>query len=284
MPSLEDLTKQLKSAFEAKQYSKTEELLSPIKILLIQNDLLIPNCQKINKDPHYVEDLVISRSILEIGALSSINSQDFDRFENYLQQLKVFYFNTVNNEQLSKSVNKSKLISLYLLLLLSKGDVVKFHTELEFLGNHLKNIENDLYLSYPIKIENWLLEGYYDKAWELISSKNSEEKIKLKEFNIFNDTLLQAIRFEISRSIEKTYKKLPFSNAKYLLFLNSEKEVEAFAKEQNWEYSNGELLFNLSAKEDKFGFTQDEEDSQLNNSEKLVKNTLNFAREIDSII
>lgn len=283
MPTLEDLTKQLKASFDAKEYNKADELLSPIKILLIQNELLVPNFTKV-KNTHYVDDLVISRSILEIGALSSINLQDFDKFENYLQQLKVFYFNTVNNEQLSKSVNKSKLISLYLLLLLSKGDVVKFHTELEFLGNHLKNIENDLYLNYPIKIENWLLEGYYDKAWELISSKNSEEKIKLKEFNIFNDTLLLAIRYEISRSIEKTYKKLPFSNAKYLLFLNSEKEVETFAKEQNWEYSNGELFFNNDVKEDKFGFVEDDEYSQLNNSEKLVKNTLNYAREIDSII
>lgn len=283
MPSLEDLTKQLKSAFDSKQYAQAEEFLTPIKILLIQNELLIPNFQKINNS-HYVEDLVISRSILEIGALSSINLHDFDQFENYLQQLKVFYFNTVQNEQLSKSVNKSKLISLYLLLLLSKGDVVKFHTELEFLSNHLKILEGDLYLSYPIKIENWLLEGYYDKAWELISNKNSEEKIKLKEFNIFNDTLLQAIRFEISRSIEKTYKKLPFSNAKYLLFLNSEKEVEVFAKEQNWEYSNSELRFNNDANDDKFGLVHDEEDSQLNNSEKLVKNTLNYAREIDSII
>lgn len=283
MPTLEDLTKQLKSSFDAKEYNKADELLSPIKILLIQNELLVPNFTKVNNS-HYVDDLVISRSILEIGALSSINLQDFDKFENYLQQLKVFYFNTVNNEQLSKSVNKSKLISLYLLLLLSKGDVVKFHTELEFLGNHLKNIENDLYLNYPIKIENWLLEGYYDKAWELISSKNSEEKVKLKEFNIFNDTLLLAIRYEISRSIEKTYKKLPFSNAKYLLFLNSEKEVEAVAKEQNWEYSNGELFFNNDTKENKFGFVEDEEYSQLNNSEKLVKNTLNYAREIDSII
>jgi len=284
MPSLEDLTKQLKASFDAKEYSKAQELASPIKILLIQNELLVPNFQKVN-DSHYVEDLIISRSILEIGALSSINLQDFDSFENYLQQLKVFYFNTINNEQLSKSVNKSKLISLYLLLLLSKGDVVKFHTELEFLGNHLKNMENDLYLSYPIKIENWLLEGYYDKAWELISNKNSEEKIKLKEFNIFNDTLLLAIRFEIARSIAKTYKNLPFSNAKYLLFLNNEKEVEIFAKEQNWEYSNGELFFNTDVKDDKFGFNvEDDEDLKLSNSEKLVKNTLNYAREIDSII
>ncbi|CCH43307.1 26S proteasome non-ATPase regulatory subunit [Wickerhamomyces ciferrii] len=284
MPSLEDLTKQLKSAFDSKHYEKSEELLSPIKILLIQNELLIPNFKR-TSDPHYVEDLVISRSVLEIGALSAINLQNFDKFENYLQQLKVFYFNTVNNEQLSKSINKSKLISLYLLLLLAKGDVVKFHTELEFLGNHLKNIENDLYLSYPIKIENWLLEGYYDKAWELISNTNSEEKVKLKEFNIFNETLLLAIRFEISRSIEKTYKELPFVNAKYLLFLNNEKEVENFAKDQEWNFKNGVLYFNNNLKESKFAIgEEDDDDLKLNNSEKLVKNTLNYAREIDSII
>lgn len=287
MPSLEVLTNSLKDSFDAKDYNKVEELLNSIKIQLIENELLVPNLNKIT-DSNYVNDLIISRSILEIGALTSINLEEFEKFENYLQQLRVFYFNSVNNEQLSKSINKNKLISLYLLLLLSKGDIVKFHTEYEFLNVHLKNIDNDIYISYPIKLENWLLEGYYNKAMELILNNKSEEKLKLKEFNIFNKTLQLAIRTEISRLIEKTYKELPILNAKNLLFLNNEKDVEYFINENNWKCERGVLYFPKDEADSKFNNIalneEEEEYENLSNSERLVKNTLKYAIEIDSII
>lgn len=292
MPSLEELTNTLKKHFDAKDYGSADALMPQMKVLLFQAKLLIPDLTRTG-DKDYVADLVISRSILEIGALSAINLEEFDKFEQYVQQLKAFYFNSAKKDELHKSVNKNKLLSLYLLLLLSKGDVVQFHAELEFLTQNIKNIENDLYLNYPIKIENWVLEGYYDKAWELISNRNTEEKKKLNEFNIFNDTLLAAIREEISRSIENSYKSLPFSNAKYLLFLNSEKEVESFAEEQGWTIKNNELIFEDKSYDDKFALDGDEDvmdedfdeqQGKLTHSEKLVKNTLNYAREIDSII
>jgi 26S proteasome regulatory subunit N12 len=281
MPSLEQLTNDLKQAFESHNHVGALKLLPQIQILLVQNSLLVPDLKQL-EDVHYVGDLLISRAILEIGALCAINCRELEKFENLVLQLRAFYFNQVGNAQLSKSGKKNKILSLYLLLLLSKGDVVRFHSELEFLNQNIKNIDNDLYLNYPIKIENWVLEGYYDKAVELIKDTDSEEKQKLREFNIFDETLLQAIRFEISRSIEKSYKSLPFSNAKYLLFLNSEKEVESWAKEQSWTIKKNELIFNSKSENPLFNY--DDEDSEMKPSERLVKNTLNYAREIDSII
>lgn len=284
--SLEHLTHKLKESFDSHEYQQAVQLLPKIQVLLLENSLLIPNFSKL-EDSQYLSDLLISRSILEIGALSAINCDELDKFEHLVLQLWSFYFNQVNHHQLSKSGKKNKILALYLLRLLSKGDVVKFHSELEFLQGHIKNIDSDLYLNYPIKIENWVLEGYYDKAIESIKNTESEEKLKLKEFNVFNNTLLETIRFEISRSMEKSYTSLPLSNAKYLLFLNSEKEVESWAGEQGWDVERGVLQFEkLQASSSLFqdNNEEDEEDDNITPSERLVKNTLNYAKEIDSII
>lgn len=288
MPSLEQLTNQLKQSFEAHAHADALALLPQIQVLLLENSLLIPTISKLDSDAQYLSDLVISRSILEIGALCAINCGELAKFESLVLQLWSFYFNQANNTTLSKSGKKNKILSLYLLRLLSKGDVVKFHSELEFLQGHIKNIETDLYLNYPVKIDNWVLEGYYDKAVTLIKNTESEEKLKLKEFNVFDATLLETIRLEISRSIERSYSSLPLPNAKYLLFLNSEKEVESWAQDQGWESSQGVLKFDIKEHsvfddEDECGGCGDD-DCKMTPSERLVKNTLNYAREIDSII
>lgn len=276
MPSLEQLTHAIKQAFEQQSYADALRALPQIQVLLLENSLLIPDLTKISS-VHYVNDLSLSRGVLEIGALSAINCHELDKFEKLVLQLKSFYFNAANNATLAKSSKKNKILSLYLLQLLSKGDVVHFHSELEFLNQHLKSMDTDLYLNYPVKIENWVLEGYYDKAVSLIKNTESEEKLKLKEFNIFDRTLLQAIRLEISRSMEKSYQSLPLSNARYLLFLNSEKEVEQWAVQQGWPVVKNEIVF----KEQEV--VGDDEEA-YNSSQRLVKNTLNYAREIDSII
>lgn len=276
MPSLEQLTNQLKSSFETKDYAGVDSISTPIKILLIENDLLIPNPTKF-KDDDYINDLIISRSVLEIGAMSAINLKDFQKFSNFVAQLKVFYFN-FNDQNFSKSPKKNKILSLYLLLLLSQGDIVKFHQELEFLSYKIPNVDGDLYLSYPINIKNWLLIGDYEKAISILLNEKTEEKSKLREINIFNETLLTTIRLEISESIKNSYKTLPFANAKILLFFQNEKQVEAFADEQGWTHKQNVLYFNSN------DFSADDNEEYLSNNEKLVKNALNYAREIDTII
>jgi 26S proteasome regulatory subunit N12 len=286
MPSLESLTKDLKQAFEAKDYDKVEELITPIKVLLIQNDLLLPNFTKLSQDANYLNDLIISRSILEIGALSFINSAKFDKFQQIIDSLKTFYFNEESKE-LAKSTKKNKLLSLYLLLLLSNGDFVRFYTELENYTFKLANIENDLFLKYPITLANWLLEGYYDKVLKVLSAPSSsnelsESKSKLKEFQIFDEILISITREEIAKTLNKSYKTLDLKNAKNLLHLkdNDNEKLDEFVDEFNWKLEKNELKFDDNEENDDYEI----ENENLTITEKLVKHSLNYAKEIDSII
>ena len=119
MPSLPELTKGLKSAFESKQYDICLKLLVPIKLELIKANLLIPDIKKSQENTDYLQDLNIAKKILEIGALSSVYCEDFDAFMSYYSQLSSFFFSDV--KELSESDSKYKLISLYLLILLAQS-------------------------------------------------------------------------------------------------------------------------------------------------------------------
>ncbi|CCH63006.1 hypothetical protein TBLA_0I03530 [Henningerozyma blattae CBS 6284] len=241
MPSLSDLVKSLSIANESKDYISCEKLLGPIKVELIKAGLLIhdmnQSCiEKAERDSTYLNDLNIAKHILEIGALVSIHTLNFESFQNYFSQLRVYYFS--NYSKVNESSEKSKLISLNLLIFLSNGDITKFHSELEYLSKIIPNLEEDQLYSYPIKLEKWLMEGAYQRAWDLIESGS-----KVPEFSIFTDTLGKAIREEIAQNTELGYSELPLSNIKALLFFNSEKDVEGFALERGWNISNGIIKF-----------------------------------------
>lgn len=236
MPSLPELTKGLKTAFEGKQYETCLKLLLPIKIELIKAKLLIPDIKSAKENQSYLQDLNIAKKILEIGALSSIYCEDFETFMNYYSQLSAFYFSDV--KELSDSDSKFKLISLYLLILLAQNDYTKLHSEFEFLSRYVTNLEESSYLSYPVKLERLLMEGSYQKAWDLLQTGS-----KVEEFNVFTKTLKDAIREEIALNSEQAYSSLPLFNAKTLLFFENEKEMEAFAKERDWSVNHGVITF-----------------------------------------
>lgn len=263
--SLPELVKSLGVAFDLKKYDSCQKLLPAIKVELIKNNLVIPDLSSQNQA--YMNDLYVARSFFEIGALVSNYCSDLDSFQNYFAQLRVFYFSP--NQQLAESENKSKILSLYMLILLSQGEITKFHSELEYLSKHIRSLEEDELLSYPIRVERWLMEGSYQKAWDLLKSG-----LKQQEFDLFTETLMNAIREEIARNTEMAYEKLPLSNIKVLLFFNSEKEAEQFAVQRGWKVANGSVEFE-----------KDEEASETPlEKTHLIEKTLNYAINLESIV
>lgn len=264
MASLPELVKSLSVAFDGQDFDSCTKLLTPIKIELLKNNVFVPDFS--NQSEVYYNDLNISKKILEIGALVSLYTLNFPSFQNYFDQLRPYYFGT--NSSLSTSENKSKLISLYLLILLSEGDISKFHSELEYVDKHLPNLEDDEFLSYPIKLERWLMEGSYQKAWDLLQSGS-----KVPEFDVFTKTLMDAIREEIACNTQLSYDTLPLSNVKVLLFFNNEKETEAFALERGWSITDAMVTF----------LDETESDETEANSDLIVQ-SLDYAINLETIV
>lgn len=255
----------LESAYKAGDYEKVESLLQGLKVDMAKSGLLTSP----NSSTHSKADLEGARTALEIGALAAVNLGKEAEFTRFVAQSRQFY----GIQGLSASPHESKIVALYLLLLLSQNEIAQFHTELESLDFEV--IENDKFLSFPIKLERWIMEGAYDRVWKAITNKDA---VPSAEFLCFADPLVFAIRGEIALCAEKAYTSLPLNNARHLLFFDSDQGVVDFVHEQpGWEIQGERITFPGVVSED----------ATLNSrkvTERLIGNSLEYAKEMEQII
>lgn len=161
--------------------SQAPQLLSRAKLSLLRLNALIPS------DSSSADHLALAREVLELGAFISIRQRDTDAFTRYFQQLQPFYALPAPTRSASrKQSNESKVTGLYLLLLLSQGDYAGFHTLLEGLESSEEGkeaVEKDEFVRYPVRLEQALMEGSYDKVWNEMKG----ERVPSEEFAIFSE-------------------------------------------------------------------------------------------------
>jgi len=209
-------------------------LLDKLKIALTHVDFLPTGC--VGSDAATVKgDLIIARDVLEIGALWSVASKDVPSFERYMAQLKHYYFDYQN--ELPVSAHKHQLLGMNLLALLSQNRVAEFHTELELLSTD--ELKNNVYIRHPVSLEQWLMEGCYNKVFL------SKGNVPAESYNYFIEVLLNTVRIEIAACIEAAYDKVTLEAAARILFLKSAREVQEFALKQNkqWTVTGNVLTF-----------------------------------------
>ena len=195
---LQNLIRQLRNQLAAHNYDACSELLSRCKIALLNLKALIPTPQTPQRH------LVLARESLELGALVSIHLKDTESFTRYFQQLQPFYA-LPEHVLPSAGDNVSKITGLYLLLLLSQGDYAGFHTLLETLemveeqrngngyGGGAKRLEDDEFIQYPVRLEQALMEGSYDRVW----GETKGEAVPSEEFRVFSDVCFSLIWFHL---------------------------------------------------------------------------------------
>jgi hypothetical protein len=92
-----------------------------------------------------------------------------------------------------------------------------------------------------------------------------------------HQVLIGTIRKEIASCSEKAYPSIPISDAKSLLFLESEGSVVNFAKECGWVVKDGRIYF--PQEDGEFGAKD-----ILVTSSQVIENTLGYARELETIV
>lgn len=275
--ALPKLASELHSLFEKEQYNDCQRLLPAIKVELVKHNLLVPLPSN-SKTPDQLNDLKIAERILEIGALSALLTLEHQQFENAYAQLRPFYHTPRLHGKNETNTDTTKIISLYLLYLLSQGLISKFHVELETTYNSPQfNVEKDKYLQFPIDLERNLMEGNYIKIWKLLQNESS---LPCKEYIHFTETLIRTLRFEIARSLERTNDSILLSNCKTLLYYPQEQSDKAFEEVlrrelevDNWEFKDGVIYFH-----------NDTQDAQETDMSAVIKNVLSYAAQIESIV
>lgn len=220
------------------------------------------------------QDLIIARDILEIGALHSVAVKDTESFQRYVAQLKCYYFD-YSEDELPESVFKYQLLGLNLLRLLSENRVADFHTELELLSE--KVIREDVYILHPVSLEQWLMEGRYNKVFL------SKGHVPAESYNYFIDKLIETIRVEIAACIEKAYDQMSLPEAARILFLDSTEDVKKFMAKHNkhWVIRGKQLI--LMGSEDGTD-ASDKNKIEKIRCEELAAQAIEYARELEMIV
>ncbi|KAI9886569.1 MAG: Superkiller protein 3 [Watsoniomyces obsoletus] len=280
---LQSLLSQTHQRLKSRDYRSALEHLTRAKLVLLSLNALVPSTSVA------ASTLLLARETLELAALVSIRMQDYDGFTRYFSQLKPFYDLPRAHLSLEGS-NRNKIVGLYLLLLLSQGDYAGFHTLLESLelsseggaaeglgssGHGAASMDRDAFIQYPITLERWLMEGSYDRVW----SATKSEQVPSEEYGIFSEVLVGTIRSEIASCSEKAYLSLPISNAKNLLFLDSEGSVVEFAQSRGWSIQDGRIYFPAQQHR---GVGSEKE--MLLASGQVIENTIGYARELETIV
>ncbi|KAI5119912.1 hypothetical protein M0805_003716 [Coniferiporia weirii] len=256
---------ELRRAFEARpsNLQKCGELLTRLKLGLILAGL---SPVLTTPDPN-LEDLVVVRDILEIGAFWSIRSKDVPSFDRYFSQLQIFY--TDYSTILPPSPREHPLLGLNLIRLLTQNRIADFHTTLEALRLPPDAAAENPYIAHPVAVEQWLMEGSYSKVW------SAREEAPAEEYRFFVDSLMVTIRNEIASCEETAYDSLPLKDAATLLFFTKRNELISFAQQRGWQ---------VNLMEESITFAKKGEEKLVIPKARLISTNLAYARELEQIV
>jgi len=217
------------------------------------------------------KDLFIAREILEIGVEYSVAREDVGAFERYMAMLKTYYMDYA--EKLEESPKKYELLGLNLLRLLSQNETAKFHTELELLDS--STIQENPYISCPVKLEQDIMEGSYRKVIDFTYN------VPAKTYNFFMSILLITIREEIAKSMEAAYEEMSAKECEKMLNLKKPDEAKQFFAKKGWKVDNRKMI--------RFQDLEiDEKKLQIQDmdvpSKELAQMAIGYAREMEQIV
>lgn len=237
--------------------------LKELKLLTLQFSTL-PPCDS----PPNIEEFEIVREVLELEMLISCEAHNEKAFEMAYLQIKPFYYDYLNI--LKKQSDKFLyFVGLYLLYLLSNNRTTDFSTEIELLNTNAR--DND-YIKVSLEIERCIMEGNYSK---MASIKNSNDKY----FNYYLGKFDNAIRYQIARSMEKSYKYLLIKDAMKLLMINDLNALNTFIKEQN---NNNQIYWKLN--EEKIDFIPVNQEKETIPALRIMNDALFLGTETEKII
>ncbi|KAG1142288.1 hypothetical protein G6F37_007331 [Rhizopus arrhizus] len=245
---------------------KMGQLLVQAKFQMIEFETFTPTVGKTKSlGTIEINILTTARDILEIGAYYSVRIKDIASFERYISQLNSYYHDL--SEFLPPSQQMYPLLGLNLLRLLSQNKLSEFHTTLESID--LNQLQTNQYIKQAVDLEQFLMEGSYNKVW------NAKSIVKGEEFMFFYDILMNTTRHEIASCSERAYEYLPLNDACTLLFLKNIEELLTFANERGWK---------LNPAEQRVYFVAEDDSIVEIPQEQTITRTLGYAKELELIM
>ncbi|KAK6041103.1 SAC3/GANP family protein [Cooperia oncophora] len=160
----------------------------------------------------------IYKDYYEISALVAVLRNDMAAFDDAIPRVLSFY-----DQCPSAAENKYLMIGLNLMFLLASNRLSDFHMLLESVPQSIQS--NNPYISTPVRLEQSLMEGAYNKV------VLTEKTIPSQFYSIFIRIMMDAVRSDIALSVEKSFKLLSTRDAANMLLFTNDAQVNEFAKQ-----------------------------------------------------
>jgi len=253
----------LKKTWDGGKYDKVGPMLDEMKkVLTVVSASFLP----LGSDTDQ-KCLLVTRDVMEIGALYSVHVKDVPAFERYMARLKTYYCDYA--DLLSDSAKKYELLGLNLLCLLSQNRTSDFHTELELLP--AQAILDNPYISCPVRLEQFIMEGKYNKIKEI------KDNVPSKWFKYFIEILLITIRTEIASCMEKAYEEISAEECKKMLDVDAA-GLSQVVKERDWHHNKKGVITFISEEEKKAAGTLEIP------ARELAEMAISYAKEMEQIV
>eukprot|EP00753_Platysulcus_tardus_P008411 PLAT15966.1.p2 GENE.PLAT15966.1~~PLAT15966.1.p2 ORF type:complete len:260 (+),score=160.43 PLAT15966.1:36-815(+) len=246
---------------EAEPFTAASEALLALKVHFTTLPSLPPTLEE---TATAVDDRVLARATLEGAVLLDVKRDDSESMNRHMAQLKVYYGDLADS--LPPSDAQASVLGLYLLHLLVANELPRFHSELELLTMEQRSWPC---VQFPIKIEEHLAEGSYNRAVALLKD------VPDAEYARFVQPLMQTVREEIADCMEVAYRPLQLEEAAALLkFGDDAAAMEDFvASRDGWAIADGSLTFDVV-----------EESTMDIPAARLISETLGYATEMERIV
>lgn len=173
---------------------------------------------------------------------------------------------------LPQSDKKLYFVGLYLLYLLSNNRNTDYFFELEFL--QLTDFDNK-FISLAVEVEHCISEGNYNKLFKIRESMNDGH------YDKFLNKLGSSIRYQIAKSIERSYDSISIAKCLDLLSIN-QGELSDFIQQVKNSSGNDEIEW--IADNQRIVFRKDNKDKNTIPAEFIVQKTVKLANELEKIV
>eukprot|EP00295_Goniomonas_pacifica_P021354 CAMPEP_0175869308 /NCGR_PEP_ID=MMETSP0107_2-20121207/35893_1 /TAXON_ID=195067 ORGANISM="Goniomonas pacifica, Strain CCMP1869" /NCGR_SAMPLE_ID=MMETSP0107_2 /ASSEMBLY_ACC=CAM_ASM_000203 /LENGTH=267 /DNA_ID=CAMNT_0017187333 /DNA_START=11 /DNA_END=814 /DNA_ORIENTATION=- len=244
---------------EKPDLAKASSLLSQLKIALTSFQSL-PGSGDLTAATA-TQELLVARETYELASMLSILNKDIPQFERHFTQVKTFYFDY--DHVLPESPFKLQILGLNLMRLLAQSRIADFHTEIELIP---VSKHEDMYIKFPIQLEQYLMEGSYNKIL-------TGSDVPAASYKFFIDILADTVRDAIADCSEAAYASLPVATAQRLLLCQTPEQLKAYTEERGWDFNASSILFR-------------EEDKQNLDvpSMRVICEMLSYAKELERIV
>uniref|UniRef100_A0A914XLB1 CSN8/PSMD8/EIF3K domain-containing protein n=1 Tax=Plectus sambesii TaxID=2011161 RepID=A0A914XLB1_9BILA len=140
---------------------------------------------------------------------------------------------------------------------------------LETVGQQLQ--ATNPYISMPVKLEQYLMEGAYNKV--VLTEKN----LPSPYYMVFVKTMLDTVRKEIAQCVEKSFKRIAGPEAARMLLFTTADEAFEYGIKRGWTLTGDHFVF---------------EDANVNSShqpktvetDRLAKQNVYYAKQLEMIV